>query len=203
MIMLLWGIIGVVAILFIYYYFWFLRNPKRNMAKGKILCPADGKIVRIIPYNNKKVMQVKKGFLGKIKVWLSDAQKSGYMIIIVMNPFDMHFQKAPCDCTILKIKHVKGKMLNAVLGAGDSNSTFENEHNTILLKTKYGKMKIVQIAGFLARRIHCFVKNGQKIQKGEDLGVIKFGSQVCLIIPKVKLQVKEGQKVRALETVIA
>jgi phosphatidylserine decarboxylase len=129
--------------------------------------------------------------------------KEGYLIAIVMTPMDMHFQKAPCDCRVMGTRHVHGKFLNAVSGAGNLKATFENEHNTILLDTRHGRMKVIQIAGFLCRRILCFVRPGQGLWKGQDLGLIRLGSQVCLIMPKLRLRVKEGQHVLARSTVIA
>jgi len=82
----------------------------------------------------------------------------------------------------------------------------ENENNQILIKTNIGSMKVIQIAGFIARRIVCFVKKSQNIKKGQKLGLIKLGSQVCLIMPDVKgmeLKIKKGDKLKAGETIVA
>ena len=193
---------ALVLALLLFYRLWFLRNPGRPMPKGeKILSPADGTIARIIPI--RKTMDIRKGLMGKVRAWAGDVTKDGYLIVIVMTPMDMHYQKAPCDCRVLGTRHVPGKFHNAVTKAREMKATFENEHNIILLDTKYGRMKVIQVAGVLVRRVHCFVEPGQKLKKGEDLGVVKLGSQVCFIMPKLKLKVKEGEHVLARATVMA
>lgn len=182
--------------------FWriyFLRKPKRTIPNGNnIVSPADGRIIKIAKFN-KKNLKIEKGIFGKIKTMASDIQNSGYLISVFMSPLDIHYQMAPIDGAVLKTRYKKGKFFAAF----DFEKSLQNEKNEILMKTKIGNIKIIQIAGFLARRIHCFVKKGQKIKKGQIIGLIDLGSQVCLLIPKMKLMVKEGQKVKAGETVIA
>ena len=79
----------------------------------------------------------------------------------------------------------------------------QNEKTEVVLDTKAGKIKVIQIAGYLARRIETFIKPGQMIKKGNPFGLIKLGSQVTMILPsKVKLKVKKGQKVKAGSTII-
>ncbi len=196
---------GIALLLVLFYRLWFLRNPKRPIPQGKaIVSPADGTIARIVPFSQSKLsLTIEKGLLGRIRASTGDVAKAGYLIVIVMTPLDAHYQKAPCDCRVMGTRHTEGKFLNAVIGAKDLRAAFENEHNTILLDTEHGRMKVIQIAGFLARRIHCFVRPGQRLKKGEDLGIIKLGSQVCLIIPKLKLKIREGQHVLGGNTVIA
>ncbi len=197
--------LALALLLFLFYRLWFLRNPKRAIPQGKaIVSPADGTIARIIPFSqNKPSMTIEKGLLGRIRASTRDVAKAGYLIVIVMTPLDAHYQKAPCDCRVMGTRHKEGKFLNAVIGASNLRAAFENEHNTILLDTEHGRMKVIQIAGFVARRIHCFIRPGQALKKGEDLGIIKLGSQVCFIIPKLNLKIKEGQHVLGGSTVIA
>jgi phosphatidylserine decarboxylase len=79
----------------------------------------------------------------------------------------------------------------------------ENERNEMLFETKIGKIKVVQIAGFLARRIKCFVKHDQKVEKGEEIGFITFGSQVALLLPdRFTPSVKAGERVVDGETIL-
>ena len=122
----------------------------------------------------------------------------------MMNLFDVHVQRSPIEGTILSIKHVSGKFKNAVYGNKFENG-IENEKNEIIIKNKrLGKIKVIQIAGVLARRIECFVKENKKVNKGEKIGRIVMGSQVSLILPKkVKLIVTKGGKVKAGESIIA
>jgi len=79
------------------------------------------------------------------------------------------------------------------------------EKNEIVIKNKKLKIRVIQIAGFLARRIFCYVKKNQNVNKGQKIGFISLGSQATLIIPakKIKIIVKEGQKVKAGSTIIA
>ena len=83
--------------------------------------------------------------------------------------------------------------------------SLENEKNEIIIKNPdIGKIKVIQIAGFVARRIESFVTEGQNIEKGHRIGRINLGSQVSLILPKnITLEVKEGQRVKAGSTIIA
>jgi len=196
-----WLIIVLIIILFLAYWnFIFLRNPSREIPKGNIIVsPANGKIVKIIKFNSS--VNVEKGF-NTIKVLTSDVAKKGYLIVIVMNPLNVHYQKAPLDGTVKNIKYTKGKFVNAVLKA-KSLKALENERNEILLDTKIGKIKVIQVAGFLARRIKSFVNVNDKVTKGQNIGLINFGSQTLLVLPELDLKVSEGQKVVDGETVIA
>ena len=194
----------LLGLFWIYYTYIFMRNPKRTTPKGNnIVAPANGKINAIVR-TKKSDQTINKGILGKILLQTGDVAKDCYYINIVMTPLNIHYQRGPYDGTVLYVKHTKGKFLNAVSGASSLNATLENEHTETLIKTKLGKIKVVQIAGFLCRRIFPFVKKGQKIKKGQDLGIIKLGSQVTLVIPaKLKLKVKEGETMVDGETIIA
>lgn len=191
--------------LFLLYKCVFLRNPKRKIPAGNnIVSPADGKIVRILDVNDKP-LKLKKGLMGKINALVRDVSKSAYVIVIVMNLHNVHYQRSPAEGEVEKIKYSKGKFQNAVANAS-SLRALENEKNEILIKNeKIGKIKVIQIAGILARRIVCFAKEKQKLNKGRLIGLIKLGSQVVLILPKnkINLKAKENQKVRAGETIIA
>lgn len=192
------------ALCWIYYSYIFMRNPKRNAPQGNVIVsPANGKISKIVKVGGKNIT-IEKGLLGKIKTQTKDVGKDATLINIVMNPLNVHFQRSPCDATVLSVTHTPGKFLNAVSGASNLQAALENEHTEILLQTKYGKMKILQIAGFLCRRIETFVQKGHKLKKGETIGVIKLGSQVTLILPaQLHIQVKEDQGVVDGETILA
>jgi len=186
-------------VIFIFYWrYFFLRNPQRTIPKGKnIVSPADGKIIKIVRFNDQQ-LRIKKGLFGKIKALSSDVAKDGYLISIFMSPLDVHYQRAPIDGRVLKIRYKKGRFFSAF----NFEKSLENEKNEILIKTKIGNVKIIQIAGFFARRIKCFVREGQIIKKGQIIGLIDLGSQVSLLIPRIRLKVDEGDKVKAGETVI-
>ncbi len=92
-------------------------------------------------------------------------------------------------------RHILSKKL-------DLNTYAENEHQEFIIEGDF-KLKIIQIAGMVARRTVSLVREMQQVEKGQDLGLIRFGSQVTLIMPKLELKVKEGDKVKAGQTIIA
>ncbi|MBT3406249.1 phosphatidylserine decarboxylase family protein [Candidatus Woesearchaeota archaeon] len=196
-------IIAILILVFLLFWkFYFLRNPDRITPEGNnVVSPADGKVVRVLKINNDKIIE--KGLLGKVKIVSEDVFKKGYLIAIMMTPLDVHYQRVPIDGEVIRKKYKSGNFHNVVRGA-KSIRIFDNERNEILMKTKIGRVKVVQIAGALARRISDFVKTNQNIKKGELLGLINLGSMVCLLLPeKVNLRVKEDEKVKAGETIIA
>ncbi len=210
---------GILAILFlatilfilffVYWRFYFLRDPVREIPPNEnfVLSPTDGRVVKILEFDNKgkkKEIKVKKGLIGKIRTITKDVADKGYLICIMMTPLDVHFQRTPIEGTVKYTKHQKGKFVNAVVGA-NSLKALENEKNEILIYNKKKKIraKVIQIAGFVARRIECYVKKNEKLLPGEKIGLINLGSQVVLIIPKIKkLKIKEGQYVYGGTSVI-
>ena len=209
----------------------FYKDPKRIIPKGSnILAPADGKVISIIDMSeiakgknsrvstqkksaisehdrkslifdtSKKIVKIKKGIIGKIKTLTKDVAKECYVISIFMSPLDAHINRAPIAGTIKSIRHTKGKFFKAY----DLENSFENEKNEIIIENNKLKVKVIQIAGFLARRIICNAKINQKVNKGNKIGMIALGSQTTLIIPSgVDLKVKVNDKVKAGETIIA
>jgi len=157
---------------------YFFRNPERKIEYevNKIYSPADGRIMEI-------------------------EEKDGNRVIkIFMNVFDCHVQRSPFKGIVERIEYKKGKFLPAYKKEAENL----NEQNLIEFKTIKGKILVKQIAGILARRISCFVKEGQEVNTGEVIGMIKLGSQVDLILPySAKLYVKEGDKVFAGKTPVA
>jgi phosphatidylserine decarboxylase len=197
---------AVCASSLLFYRLYFLRKPKRDIPEDNtIISPADGKIVRILDIKGRKSTGLPKGLIGKVNLLTYDVADSCHVIVIMMTPLNVHYQRSPLSGTVQEVRYSEGKFINAVKDAS-SLAALENEKNGILIKNKaIGSLKVVQVAGFLARRIRCFVKKGQKIDKGGELGLICLGSQVILVLPKgkVRLVVKEGQRVTDGETVIA
>ncbi|MFW6014586.1 MAG: phosphatidylserine decarboxylase [Nanoarchaeota archaeon] len=191
-------ITGLVVFFLLFWRFWFLRDPRRKIPSGNnIISPADGKVNKIIR-GTKWKQKINKGLMGKINTLAGEISKEYYLVNIVMTPFDVHIQRAPIAGKVKKVKYTKGRFKNAV----SSEIAIENENNEILIEGRI-KVKVIQIAGAVARRIICFVKKNQNLNKGERLGLINFGSQVSLIIPaNVKLNIKKGQRVKAGETII-
>lgn len=111
---------------------------------------------------------------------------------IFMGPFDCHVNRSPVSGVVRSIKLYKGRKIPAFISG---KNVYRNE---ILIKNELGEFKVVQVAGFFARRISCFVKEGQKVEKGEKIGLIHFGSKVILEVPEyVKFVVKKGDKIKA------
>ncbi|MBI5389753.1 phosphatidylserine decarboxylase [Candidatus Woesearchaeota archaeon] len=200
----LWYGINIIVVLFILFLlFWrfiFLRNPPPSIPKGNVVvAPAEGIIVNIISLTRKNPL-LKKGpaaFRTSVRGF-----EGGHLIQIMLNIHNIHYQRAPTGGTVSSIIYTKGKFMNAVKNL--TLDALENERNEIVLEHKtIGEVKVIQLAGFVARRIECFVKKNQTVKTAEVLGRINMGSQVCLVLPKgVALQVKVGQKVFVGETIM-
>ncbi|MBI2655497.1 phosphatidylserine decarboxylase [Candidatus Woesearchaeota archaeon] len=198
--MILWAvaILLFIAILAIAFLLNFYKDPKRAIPKGSnIVAPADGKIISIID-TSKRNIKIKKGLLGKIKTYTKDVANQCYAVSIFMSPFDAHYNRAPMEGVIKSVKHTKGRFFKAY----DLEKSLENEKNEIIMQNKDIKIKVIQIAGFLARRI--MVKANQKVDKGQKIGFIALGSQTTIILPRnLKLKVKTGDRTKAGQTIIA
>jgi phosphatidylserine decarboxylase len=120
-------------------------------------------------------------------------------ITIFMGPCDVHVNRAPLDGIVKRTEHIKGGHAPAFL-----YSASKNQQNRIEMETIEGDIELRQITGTLVREIICYVRPGDKVCRGERIGMIRFGSRVEVSIPKgLNLQVKNGDKVRAGETIIA
>ncbi len=197
-----WLIRAIIAaiLLIVLFLINFYRDPKRRIPKGdNIVAPADGKVISIVD-TSKNEVRIKKGLLGKIKTLTKDVANQCYVISIFMSPLDVHINRAPIRGIVKSIKYTKGKFFEAY----NLEKSLNNEKNEILIQDKKLKVKIIQIAGFLARRIRCCIKKNQKVNKGEKIGMIALGSQTTIIIPKgVDLKVKVNQHIKAGSTIIA
>ncbi|MBU0472180.1 MAG: phosphatidylserine decarboxylase family protein [Nanoarchaeota archaeon] len=200
LIILLIVVVFLLIVFLIFYNFYFLRDPARQIPSGNnIISPADGRVMMIKEFD-KNVAEIEKGYLGKVRAMTKDVASKGYIVSIFMSIWNVHFNRAPVDGVVKYVTHNSGKFLKADLLA----STFENENVQMLIQDKSFNIKVIQIAGFVARRIVSFIKKNEKVIKGQRIGLIKLGSQVTLIIPSnVNLQVKIGQRVFAGETIIA
>lgn len=201
---ILFLILFIVVLFGLFYQLIFLRDPEREIPAGNnIVAPADGKIIKIIKLGGLESVGITKGLIGKIRTLVPSNCKEGYLITIMMNLFNVHVQRSPVDGVVVSIKHTSGSFRNAVYGNKFENG-LENEKNEITIENKkLGEIKVIQAAGILARRIQCFVRENQKINKGDRIGRIVMGSQVTLIIPAgINLLVKEGDNVRAGLTIV-
>jgi phosphatidylserine decarboxylase len=175
----------------------FFRDPNRKTPhnNGLIIAPADGRILKG-KIDRVKTVQYDDPLMHHI---LRPGEK-GILVSTFMSPFDVHVNRAPISGTIVKTQHYSGKFKIAM-----GNVHTENEKNLIVIDSEYGKVGVIQIAGFVARRIVQYVEVGDQVKTGDRLGMIRFGSRVDLIIPdeNTELKVTEGEKPTAGETVIA
>jgi phosphatidylserine decarboxylase len=164
---------------------WFFRDPRRIIPDGDelIVSPADGKIVEVTEAEEERFLQ-------------SRAVK----VSIFLNLFDVHVNRIPCAGRIRGIQYQPGKFL----AASKALASTENEQNALLLETPSGaRLVFVQVAGLVARRIVCWVKDGDRVQKGDRFGMIRFGSRTDLFLPLgTEIRIRKGQKVKGGSSVI-
>lgn len=161
------GILFLVAV----FCFFFFRDPNLTINEDKkfILSPCNGTVMNVITNEN-----------GQTEVR------------VFMSVFNVHLQRSPIDGTVKSVEHKPGKFLKAHL----PEAYVENEQNIITIENENGTYIVKQIAGILARRCVAWVKPGDVIKQGDKIGVIKFSSQVDLIMPAgYDVRVKEGDKV--------
>ena len=161
----------------------FFRDPKRNIPAGdnSLVSPADGKIINVEQVNDPDV--------GK-----------GILVSVFLNIFNVHVNRVPVTVLIKKTDYKQGKFLAAF----NHKASDENEQTIILMESPNGLMKVKQVAGLIARRIHCYAQAGKTLLKGDRLGFIMFGSRTDIIFPSVyQVQVHKGQTVTGGETIIA
>jgi len=144
-------------------------------------------------------VQVNERMLSPASGRVIRMEEENRTISIFMHLHNVHITTAPLDGMVKKIVPENGNFKPAFLRSSDFNT-----RNTIELMTKYGDVKVVQIAGFFTRKIMCEVKEGQEIRRGERIGKICFGSRVDVTIPDgFEILVKKGDKVKCGKTAIA
>lgn len=182
-------IVGFVGLSYLFYKLWFLRAPARKIPNNdsEFVSPANGKVIAIKRFNEDSFIETKDSPLterGAMKILASDIAPSGTIISIMLQITDVHYQRACTSGKVLSTKYTVGNKDNAIMMPAEQFSRYENEHNEITIQTDRGlKYKIVQIAGFVARQIECYVSDNQLVSQGQVLGIIKFGSQVTIILP--------------------
>lgn len=159
---------------------YFFRDPDRVIPNnyGAVVSPADGKVIIAGQEDNSPF------FEGKCR-----------KISIFMSVFNVHVNRIPHEGEVERVNYYPGKFFSANL----NKASKDNEHNAIFLKTGDGrKICVVQIAGLIARRIICKLQKGDKVARGERLGMICFGSRLDIYLPDdADLNVKVGDKVNA------
>ncbi len=223
--MIIYILLIIFLILFSIFLYWkfyfFFRNPKRIIPDGNnIVSPADGTVVYIRKVDSSSVpISIK----GKKEIKLDEIAKIGslkefpyYIIGIFMHPTSVHINRAPIAGVIKKITYTRGNNLPMTLMWWRvlfrktpyelySNHIIKNERNTLLIEGEI-PLYVVQIADIYVKKIECWVRENEGVEKGQRIGIIKMGSQVDIIfpaLPNIKIIVNEGQKIKAGESIIA
>lgn len=178
---------GVALLVVAFLVLLFFRDPERNAPGGEssIVAPADGRVLGIHTEGSPHRLD-------------PDACQR---VSIFMSPLNVHINRTPLSATVSQVAYSSGSFRAAY----SDDAAEINEANALRLSAPSGwSIVVVQIAGWLARRIVCHVKEGDRLQRGERFGLIMFGSRVDVYLPStVEITVAPGQRVRAGATVIA
>lgn len=175
-------VLVAVPVLLALFFLWFFRDPNRMIPQepGQIVSPGDG--------------------LVTAAEWIETTVGSKLRLSIFLNVFDVHVNRAPVAGTVTVVEYREGEFLNAM----KPESVLHNEQTLIVIDAGAYAVSFKQIAGLLARRIVCNVKVGDRVERGQRVGLIKFGSRVDVLLPaEAELKVKVGVRVRGGSTVLA
>ena len=184
--MMYYAIFSAISTLFYVWMVWFFRNPRRiiSLREGCVLAPADGTVVDIKEVYEDEYLQDKR-----------------IQISVFMSPFNVHVNRNPISGIVKFFKYHPGKYLVA----WHPKSSTKNERTTIVVEYGQGVQVLFrQIAGFLARRIRFYLREGERVQQGSEFGFIKFGSRVDVFLPlNTKVKVSFGDKVKGGISILA
>ena len=173
-----WWPVALVFIAIAVFMRYFFRYPHREVSTepGLIVSAADGRVTRIEDTPDRKVVSV------------------------FLSPLDVHINRSPIAGKIKQITYIKGKKMPAT----SDEASLINERNSIVIEGEDITVTCTQIAGILARRIVCWTREGDNLERGQRFGLIKFGSRTDLVMPgNVEIAVRIGDRVRGGETIIA
>jgi phosphatidylserine decarboxylase len=181
---------AIVPAVFGAFFLWFFRNPRRPIPQqpGLVVSPADGTIVAIEELDHAPFVDGPAVLVG-----------------IFLSVFNVHVNRAPLAARVIGLTYRRGKFLNALRAA----SARENEQLAVRLEESappHRRLIVRQIAGAIARRIVCWLKPGDQVDRGELFGMIKLGSRTELVMPRepgLEIAVRIGDKVRGGESIIA
>jgi phosphatidylserine decarboxylase len=176
----LWAIFPILLALF---FLWFFRDPRRTIPQGEglIVSPADGKVTEVLP--------------------VATPDGESLRLSIFLSVFNVHVNRSPVTGTLREVAYKKGLYLNAMNPA----SAVKNEQNKAVVAADGGySVSFTQIAGLLARRIVFRPKPGDRLERGQRVGLIKFGSRVDVLLPgNAELHVKMGDRVKGGSSILA
>src|SRR5260370_41323493 len=174
--------LAAVPLLLALFFLWFFRDPAREipMGAGQVVSPADGVVTEA--------------------EWIETVSGSRLRLSIFLNVFDVHVNRVPVGGVVTVCEFRKGEFMNAM----KPESVLHNEQTLITIDAGGYEVSFKQIAGLLARRIVCNLKVGDRVERGQRMGLIKFGSRVDVLIPAAaNLRVKSGSRVKGGSTVLA
>jgi phosphatidylserine decarboxylase len=176
------AVLTVLPVVLAVFFLWFFRDPTRVIpgGAGDIVSPADGLVTE--------------------SEWIETAAGSRLRISIFLNVFDVHVNRSPVAGTVKAVEYRQGNFMNAI----KPESVVMNEQTLVVIDAGGYEVSYKQIAGLLARRIVCAVKVGDRLERGQRVGMIKFGSRTDVLLPADAVpQVKTGMRVRGGSTVLA
>jgi len=174
--------VAVIPVVFALFFLWFFRDPRRRIPSGpgEIVSPADGVVTEAD--------------------WIETTSGSRYRISIFLNVFDVHVNRSPVAGTVKAVEYREGAFLNAM----KPESGLLNEQTMVVIDAGGYDVSFKQIAGLLARRIVCKVNVGDRLERGQRVGMIKFGSRTDVLMPAdVVPRVRTGMRVKGGSTVLA
>jgi phosphatidylserine decarboxylase len=175
-------ILVAIPVVLALFFLWFFRDPNRTIPAepGQIVSPADGVVTEA--------------------EWIETTTGSRLRLSIFLNVFDVHVNRSPVSGTVKIVEHREGQFMNAM----NPESVLHNEQTLVVIDGGGYDVGFKQIAGLLARRIVCTVKPGDRVERGQRVGLIKFGSRVDVLMPaEANLKVKMGSRVKGGSTVLA
>jgi phosphatidylserine decarboxylase len=174
--------LAAVPVVLALFFLWFFRDPERAVptGPGEIVSPGDGVVTEAD--------------------WIETSSGSRFRLSIFLNVFDVHVNRAPVGGTVKAVEHREGSFLNAM----KPESVVMNEQTLVVIDAGGYEVSYKQIAGLLARRIVSTVKVGDRVERGQRVGLIKFGSRVDVLMPADAVpRVKNGTRVRGGSTILA
>jgi phosphatidylserine decarboxylase len=173
--------LAILPLLLAAFFLWFFRDPNRRIPVGEgiIVSPADGKVEEAD--------------------WIETTAGSRVRVAIFLNVFDVHVNRVPAEGVVTLVEYREGQFLNAL----KPESAIHNEQTLVTIDAGNYSVSFKQIAGVLARRIVCSLQAGERVERGQRMGMIKFGSRVDVLLPaSVELRVKAGDRVKGGSSVL-
>jgi phosphatidylserine decarboxylase len=183
----LWGLTHVIwliapPLVLALFFLWFFRDPQRKIPQGAglIVSPADGLVTEA--------------------EWVETTLGSKLRVSIFLTVFDVHVNRVPVSGTVKVVDYREGGFMNAM----NPESVINNEQTMVVIEGDGYDVAFKQIAGLLARRIVCNLKVGEKVVRGDRMGMIKFGSRCDVLMPaEASLRVKVGSRVKGGSSILA